>query len=489
MRYKSTRDMYSKEVDFSNAVLRGLALDKGLYEPVEIPHLDIKNPSFLDMDYIELSYDILSKFISDFEKEDIKKAVESSYGQGFGEKILDVVNIKEGIYSLELFHGKTSAFKDMALSLLPHLIVNAKKKRQVTSETLILTATSGDTGKAALEAFKDVDGIKIIVFYPVDGVSEIQKRQMVTQEGNNTYVIGIEGNFDDAQRGVKEIFADDEIKGLFEKKNIELSSANSINIGRFLPQIIYYVYSYLELVRRKDISIGEKVNYIVPTGNFGNILACYYAKLMGLPVGEIVCASNENKVLVDFLNSGKYDTRREFKKTNSPSMDILVSSNVERFLSNIFKDPVRVKSLMEKLADEGWYEIDSKLVKNEMGSYFTNEEEVRKSIREAYENYGYLMDTHTAVAYDAYKKSGFSSGEKSVVVSTASPFKFVKDVLKSIGEYEDGMDEFECLDKLSKVSGLQIPNGIAGLESKEIRHQSVCRPGDMKEMIKTIMSV
>ena len=493
MLYKSTRGK-EKKIYSSDAIVKGLAEDGGLYVPVEIPVIDQPLNELKDKNYLEIAYEVMSKFFDDFDKNSLLECVERAYDHKFDKK--EIVDIKEinDAYFLELYHGPTIAFKDMALSILPHLLKTACKKLNFNKEVVILTATSGDTGKAALEGFADVEGTKIIVFYPKDGVSPIQERQMTTQEGKNTFVVSIDGNFDDAQRGVKEIFSDENMNKLLEENNYVFSSANSINIGRLVPQVVYYVYSYLQLLKNEEIKDGEKINVVVPTGNFGNILAGYYAKQMGLPIDQLICASNENNVLCDFFNTGVYDRRRDFKVTNSPSMDILVSSNLERLLYEISgKNEDAVKYLMEKLNTDGEYEITNEM-KNNMRDFhagFATEKDTQGIINKVYKESNYLMDTHTAVAYSVYKKykEETKDNTKTIIVSTASPFKFTRSVIESIGEKFESMDDFELMKELSKMSKVDIPNAVNDLDKREILHNNVCSKGEMRDVIKELLGV
>ena len=382
----------------------------------------------------------------------------------------------------------------MALSILPHLMKYAYKCLNIDSEIVILTATSGDTGKAALEGFKDVDGTKIIVFFPTNGVSEIQKRQMITQNGKNTYVVGIKGNFDDAQGAVKKIFTDEMFNKKIQSKNYLFSSANSINIGRLVPQIVYYFHAYLELLRKNKIQCNEKINVAVPTGNFGNILACYYAKKMGLPINKLICASNENNVLTQFFDEGIYDTNRVFKMTNSPSMDIVVSSNLERLLYNISDENDKfVLEFMDMIKNKGKYSLDNRLKQRLMDFYagFANDEATLKSIKDLYEATGYIMDTHTAVAYNVYNQyiEKTKDNLKTVIVSTASPFKFPGSINNALHFCHNNIDDFELIRKLADFANLKIPESIRMIENQEILHNKVCRVEEIKNVIETILKV
>lgn len=490
--YKSTRSS-GTEVTASQAILKGLADDGGLYVPVSFPNLPVSVDELAGLSYRETAYIIMKEFLSDFTEEELKKCIDSAYDDKFDTKEIAPLHKADGAYFLELFHGATIAFKDIALSILPHLLTTAAKKNNVNNKIIILTATSGDTGKAALAGFADVEGTGIIVFYPKHGVSQVQERQMITQKGSNTYVVGIEGNFDDAQTGVKDMFNDRELAALMDEKGYQFSSANSINIGRLVPQIVYYVYSYGRLVNDGEIKGGEPVNFVVPTGNFGNILAAYYAKKMGLPVGKLICASNENKVLFDFFKSGTYDRKREFILTSSPSMDILISSNLERLIYHIAgNDWAKTKELMEMLAVEGSYSITDDM-KRELdifeGGYAT-ENETAETIRRIYKQDGYVIDTHTAVAadvYDKYKKGGDTA--TTVIASTASPYKFTRSVMTAIDKSYDSPDDFELIDKLCEISKVSIPQAIEDIRSAEVLHDRVCDKTEMKETVMDILCI
>lgn len=407
--YNSTRSKQSP-VKASEAILKGLSKDGGLFVPDKIPAFDKTLEELAEMTYGQVAYEVMKLYLTDFTEEELKGCIARAYDSKFDTE--DIVPIVEaqGAYYLELFHGATIAFKDMALSILPHLLTTSAKKNHVKNEIVILTATSGDTGKAALAGFADVEGTRIVVFYPKNGVSPIQEKQMVTQKGNNTYVVGIHGNFDDAQTGVKQIFGDSSLAEYMDERGFQFSSANSINIGRLVPQIVYYVYAYVKLLKEEKINSGEKINVVVPTGNFGNILAAFYAKQMGLPIDKLICASNDNKVLYDFFCSGTYDRNRDFVLTSSPSMDILISSNLERLIYRIAgDDPEKNKELMDALNQGGVYTITDEM-KNQLSDFYgnyANEKETTEKIQELYDSTGYVIDTHTAVAscvYDKYKK-------------------------------------------------------------------------------------
>jgi threonine synthase len=489
MKYISSRDRRVSLLA-SQAILQGISKEGGLFVPDEIPI--IKNLERLKgKNYKELTFEIMNRFLDDFDPDVIKICIDKAYDNKFTEEeIAPLIKVGEA-YFLELFHGPTFAFKDMALSILPYLLKEAIKINNVHREVVILTATSGDTGKAALEGFANIEGIKIIVFYPEEGVSDIQKRQMITQEGDNTFVVGIKGNFDDAQNGVKEIFSDRNFADVLDRHNFVLSSANSINIGRLLPQMVYYFHSYLTLLKRGDICQGEKINVVVPTGNFGNILAAYYAKKMGLPINRLICASNENNVLRDFLNTGNYDKRRELILTSSPSMDILISSNLERLLFHLSDgDDQLINSTMKKLDIDGFYQMESL----DLGEFYGGsslEAETSSSILSVFKNQGYLMDPHSAVAFGVYHKYKLESGDnlKTVIVSTASPFKFASKVASSIGIDIDLMDEFSVIEELENRTGGKAPEAIKSLKNKTIVHNNKCDKKDMAAIVKSFLNV
>lgn len=491
--YKSTRGK-DDFVTASQAIIKGIAENGGLYVPKEIPKLECNLKDLLSMNFRELAYFIVHKFFPDFQESDLKNFINKAYDNKFdNDNITPLVEKSEGFF-LELFHGPTLAFKDVALSLLPYLLKAAAEKEGIHKKIVILTATSGDTGKAALQAFAGIQDIDIIVFYPKDGVSQIQKLQMTTQQGENTFVVAVEGNFDDAQTGVKNIFNDTALNKKLDLNNMLFSSANSINIGRLVPQIVYYFYSYLTLMKTGRIKENEKINFVVPTGNFGNILAGYYAKKMGLPVNKLICASNENNVLTDFLNTGIYDKNRPFKVTSSPSMDILISSNLERFIYELSDgDEGTVAKLMEQLKTQGSYKISHDMRENMMDFYggFATEEQTFSSIKELFNNEGYAIDTHTAVAYQVYKQYKDKTGDatKTVILSTASPFKFTKNVCDAIGIYEDEMDDFQCADRLSSTAGIEIPEQVKNLKNSKILHNRVCTKYHMKETVEKILEV
>lgn len=491
--YRSTRGTDNR-IESSRAIVRGIALDGGLYVPEAVPQIDLPMDSLSRMNYSELALYIMRKFLADFKEEELKYCIMKAYDKKFDSPQIAPLVENGGAFFLELFHGPTLAFKDLALSILPHLLRVAAKKIGIDKEIVILTATSGDTGKAALEGFAGVEGTKIIVFYPRDGVSKIQERQMTTQAGDNTYVIAIEGNFDDAQRGVKNIFSDRIFNEALNKSGYIFSSANSINIGRLVPQVVYYVYAYLSLRRSGKIGADEMINITVPTGNFGNILAAYYAKKMGLPVGKLICASNENNVLYDFINTGVYDKKRKLIVTSSPAMDILVSSNLERLLYDISGGDARIiNNLVGDLNKKGEFKITSDM-KNKLVDFyggFATDKETFETIKYVFDDFNYLIDTHTAVGYNVYRKYLDDSGDKSktVIVSTASPFKFPGSVARAIDEKYTGMDEFSLLEVLSEISGLKVPHAIKDIGSREILHSTVCKTSQMKDVIIDILGV
>lgn len=486
MEYISTRDS-SVRVSASQAIIRGISQEGGLFVPRELPRIDLA--SLRGMDYRELAYEILSKFLTDFPEEDLRAAIARAYDGKFTSRRMVELRGLGDDYFLELYHGPTLAFKDMALSILPHLMKTAQELRGLDQELVILTATSGDTGKAALEGFAGLEGVKIVVFYPEDGVSPIQKLQMKTQEGDNTLVVGIGGNFDDAQTGVKEIFKNQELARILGEQNYRLSSANSINIGRLLPQLVYYFYSYIYLLDRGEIEEGEELNIVVPTGNFGNILAAYYAREMGLPVKRLICASNENKVLTDFFETGIYDRRRELSLTSSPSMDILISSNLERLLHYLGYRDQELVGLMEDLDSQGYYQVEPARFRDFFGS-FAQDQEASQAIGQVFDQ-GYLMDTHTAIGYVAAQKYREVSGDgrKQLIASTASPFKFARDVGRSLGMGQGQEDEFQLIEDLARRAGLEVPASILDLRQKEIVHRKTCRREDMEKLLRSFLGL
>ena len=491
--YKSTRDA-EKTVTASQAILKGLADDGGLFVPVSVPKLPVSLGELKEMTYQEIAYTVMKEFLTDFTEEELKSCIAKAYDSKFDtEEIAPLAKVEDAYY-LELFHGATIAFKDMALSILPHLLTTSAKKNQVKNEIVILTATSGDTGKAALAGFADVEGTKIIVFYPKNGVSRVQELQMVTQKGDNTSVVAIHGNFDNAQSGVKAMFENKELEKELNEAGYQFSSANSINIGRLVPQVVYYVYAYAKLLQNEEIAEDEEINVVVPTGNFGNILAAYYAKNMGIPIAKLICASNENKVLYDFFQTGTYDRNREFVLTTSPSMDILISSNLERLIYKISGEDARKDTdLMTELKTKGSYAITGEMKANlaDFAAGYATEEQVAKTIHDIYEDTGYVMDTHTAVAATVYKayREDSKDDRKTVIASTASPYKFAGSVMSAIDPKYKGQDDFKLIEELQKVSGTELPNAIKEIMNAEIRHNTECDVDQMEQTVKNILSV
>ena len=493
--YSSTRNAKEK-VTASQAILKGLADDGGLFVPDRIPSLDVTIDELADMNYQETAYAVMKQFLTDFTEEELKDCIQKAYDSKFDTKEIAPLVESDGAYYLELFHGPTIAFKDMALSILPHLLITAARKNQVKNDIVILTATSGDTGKAALAGFADVKGTKIIVFYPKNGVSPIQEKQMVTQKGDNTYVVGIHGNFDQAQTGVKKMFQDKELAAQMDAAGFQFSSANSINIGRLVPQIAYYVYAYAKLYKKGEIAKNEKINVVVPTGNFGNILAAFYAKNMGIPIAKLICASNENKVLFDFFRTGTYDKNREFMLTSSPSMDILISSNLERLIYRIAgNDAAKNKELMAALTSDGAYAITEEMKEQlaDFYGHYTSEAETAKVIRDLYDKTGYVIDTHTAVAagvYKKYKEETKDTETKTVIASTASPFKFTRSVMDAIDkEKYDSMTDFELVDELSRIGHVAVPKAIEEIRTAKVLHDTVCQVAEMPEVVKKFLAI
>ena len=487
--YRSTRGK-EEAVTASQAILKGLSEDGGLFVPEQIPAMDKSLKELAEMNYQQVAYEVMKLFLTDFTEEELKNCINRAYDSKFDTEVIAPLVEAQGAYYLELFHGATIAFKDMALSILPHLMITAARKNSIKNEIVILTATSGDTGKAALAGFADVEGTRIIVFYPKNGVSPIQEKQMVTQKGKNTLVVGIHGNFDDAQTGVKKIFSDRELAKELDEKGFQFSSANSINIGRLVPQICYYVYSYATLMKQGKIAEGEKINVVVPTGNFGNILAAFYAKNMGLPIGKLICASNDNKVLYDFFNTGIYDRNREFVLTTSPSMDILISSNLERLIYRIAgNDADKNRELMTALSGQGKYEITAQL--SDFYGNFATEAETADEIRRVYEACGYVLDTHTAVASSVYQKYLKATGDvaKTVIASTASPFKFTRSVMNAIDSKYDTMGDFELVDELSGIANVEVPKAIQEIRTVPVVHDVQCDVDEMKNVVKGFLKI
>ena len=490
--YSSTRGG-ENNVTASMAILKGLAADGGLFMPDHIPVLDCSLEELSHKTYQEVAYAVMKQFLTDFTEEELKTCIERAYDSKFDTEEIAPLVKADGAYYLELFHGSTIAFKDMALSILPHLMTVSAKKNHAENTIVILTATSGDTGKAAMAGFADVEGTRIIVFYPKDGVSRVQELQMLTQKGANTSVVGIEGNFDDAQTGVKKIFGDKEFAKELDAMGFQLSSANSINIGRLVPQVVYYVYAYAKLLANGEIEKDEKVNVVVPTGNFGNILAAYFAKQMGVPFGKLICASNDNKVLYDFFRTGTYDKNREFILTTSPSMDILVSSNLERLLYlSCGRDAAKTKAMMEQLSTNGKYEItaDMKEFMKDFCAGYADMEENAKEIRKVFDDTGYLIDTHTGVAAAVYEQYKAKTGDttKTVIASTASPYKFSRSVMEAVLGKKKDADEFALIDEMERISGVKIPQAIEEIRDAKILHNRQCKPEEMEETVKQTFS-
>lgn len=488
--YQSTRGGESG-LTASQAILKGLAVDGGLFMPDAIPKLDVPMEKLAAMTYQETAYEVMKLFLTDFTEEELKYCINSAYDSKFDtEEIVPLVKA-DGAYYLELFHGSTIAFKDMALSILPYLMTTSAKKNHVENEIVILTATSGDTGKAAMAGFADVPGTRIIVFYPKGGVSKVQELQMVTQKGDNTSVVAIHGNFDDAQTGVKKIFGDRDFEAKLAAKGFQLSSANSINIGRLVPQIVYYVYAYAKLVQNEEIKNGDLINVTVPTGNFGNILAAYFAKQIGVPVKTLICASNDNKVLFDFFQTGTYDKKREFILTNSPSMDILISSNLERLIYlSTGCDAAANAKLMADLSATGAYTVTDEM-REKMSDFvggFATQAENAETIKKIYDDTGYMIDTHTGVAATVYYRYAAETGDQAptVIASTASPYKFSRSVMDAVFGDQGDKDEFAIIDELCKASGVEIPNAVEEIRNAQVRHDIQC---DVDEMESTVAGI
>jgi len=491
--YKSTRGD-NTSITSSQAILKGLSDDGGLYIPLNMPKIDFNLSDLKEMDYRELAYRVIRLFLTDFTDDELKHCIECAYDEKFD--AIEIAPVKKvgNVHFMELFHGQTIAFKDMALSILPHLLTTAAKKNNIKDEIVILTATSGDTGKAALAGFADVPGTKIIVFYPKGGVSKVQELQMVTQKGDNTFVVGVKGNFDDAQTGVKKMFNDNNLKALLSEHNYQFSSANSINIGRLIPQVAYYFWAYAALLKDETIKENDLVNFVVPTGNFGNILAGYYAKLIGLPINKLICASNDNKVLYDFFRTGNYDRKREFILTSSPSMDILISSNLERLIFKIVgNDSAKCKLLMEHLIKDGSYSINDEAQKElrDFWGGFASEKENAECIKITFEQYGYITDTHTGVANCVYKKyvEETKDNTPTIIVSTASPYKFAKSVMGAIDESRAKKDDFTLIEELHKTFEVNIPKAITEIMDANIVHNTVCEIDKMEDVVKNYLGI
>lgn len=485
--YRSTRNSDLK-VTASQAILQGLAPDGGLFVPETMPACEWDWEKLSRQDYRTSAFQIMRLLLTDFTDEELKSCIDRAYDEKFDTPVIAPLVRKDEAYYLELFHGKTIAFKDMALSILPHLMTTAAKKNRITDEIVILTATSGDTGKAAMAGFADVPGTKIIVFYPKDGVSRVQEMQMRTQRGGNVHVVGIDGNFDEAQSGVKKIFGDGKMQSRMAANGMRFSSANSINIGRLVPQIVYYFYAYGQMIAQGAVKTGEKINITVPTGNFGNILAAYYGKLMGLPVAKLICASNENKVLVDFFRTGAYDRNRSFKLTSSPSMDILISSNLERLIYHIAGDDAETTAkFMSSLAAQGVYRITEEMYGRLSDFYgnYADEEETAEEIAAVYAGSGYVIDTHTAVASKVYRKYRNETGDvtPTVIASTASPYKFARAVVSAIRPNDGEKSDSDLIDELHAVSGVKIPQAIEDIRTSPVLHSTFIAGAQMEDEI------
>lgn len=499
IRYQSTRN-HEIKVTASQAILKGLSDDGGLFVPEQIPALGCPMEELAGMDYQHVALEVMKQFLTDFTEEELMTCIQRAYDSKFDTEVIAPLAKVDDVYYLELFHGQTIAFKDMALSILPYLMTTAMKKNGEDKEIVILTATSGDTGKAAMAGFANVPGTRIIVFYPKDGVSAIQKQQMLTQVGENVSVVGVTGNFDDCQSGVKKIFGNQTLKEEMNGCGLAFSSANSINIGRLVPQVVYYVYAYSRLLKEGEIQPGEKINISVPTGNFGNILAAHYAKEMGVPIQTLICASNENKVLFDFFRTGCYDKNRPFILTSSPSMDILISSNLERLIYEISgKDTQKTAEFMSLLSKEGRYQITEEMQAKLQDFYggYSSEKECFAEISHTFDTCGYVMDTHTAVAgavYEAYRRET-GDETKTLVVSTASPYKFAPSILRAL-EPDAGRvhadqieDAFACVDELARISGVKIPGAVDELRQAPVLHNRVSSVEGMEATVREILKM
>lgn len=494
MNYVSTRDTAVK-VSASQAITKGISAEGGLFVPENLPKVSMNTISELSkLGYIDRAKSILSLFLTDFTAEEVDSCVKGAYETGFSdEKVAPLAKLEDGVHILELFKGPTCAFKDMALQILPRLLTVSSGKAAKGTKIVILVATSGDTGKAALEGFKDVENTQILVFYPSDGVSPMQKLQMCTQEGNNVAVCAIEGNFDDAQSGVKRIFTDKAIGEKLAANSMAFSSANSINWGRLCPQIVYYFSAYCDLLANGEIKAGDEINVVVPTGNFGNILAAYYAKEMGLPVKKLICASNSNSVLTEFLTTGVYNRNREFFTTISPSMDILISSNLERLLYSV-SGSENVTAWMKQLSSEGKYEVDAatlETIKALFDAGCCDDNDTKATIAKVFNEKNYLCDTHTAVAVKVYYDYKERTGDTTpaVIASTASPFKFSAAVLEAVAGKTDGLDEFEMVEKLAEVTGKCCPEQLANLRNKAVRFDGCCSKDSMDGVVFNMLGI
>ncbi|WP_024859752.1 threonine synthase [Ruminococcus flavefaciens] len=496
MFYNSTRNSDVK-VSSAEAITQGISAEGGLFVPESIPQLTLDEiKSIGEMKYADRAAYVFAKYLTDFTDAEIHYCTDNAYStKNFEtESIAEMAHLFDGTYMLELWHGPTCAFKDMALQILPYFLTTSAKKIKLDKKIVILVATSGDTGKAALEGFKDVEGTSILVFYPEDGVSPMQKRQMKTQEGSNVGVCAIKGNFDDCQNGVKDIFTNDDVKKALDEKGMVFSSANSINWGRLVPQVVYYISAYAELVKDGEITLGDKINIVVPTGNFGNILAAYYAKHMGVPVNKLICASNINNVLTDFINTGVYDRNRQFYATVSPSMDILISSNLERLLYLMTdRNDALIREWFGKLASEGKYEVNADVkakLADEFAAGFCDDAQTKETIHSIYEKYSYTCDTHTAVAVNVYNNYKASTGDttKTVIASTASPYKFSAAVLEALEGKVSDIDEYSKVDKIAELSDIPVPSALADLRNKPERFNDIIDKADQKDYVLRTLS-
>ncbi len=496
MRYHSTRDR-SISVSSAQAITQGISKEGGLFVPESIPPITEEElAALVDQPYVQRAAAVLSKYLTDFTPQEVQECAALAYTKERfrSPEIAPLRTLEDGVEILELWHGPTCAFKDMALQILPHLMRVSAGKTAGGKTIIILVATSGDTGKAALEGFRDAPDTRILVFYPQDGVSPMQKLQMITQEGENVAVCAIRGNFDDAQSGVKAIFTDPEVAAQLVKNGMMFSSANSINWGRLVPQIVYYVSAYCDLLRKGTVTMGEPINVVVPTGNFGNILAAYYAREMGLPIAKLICASNENRVLTDFIETGVYDRNRAFHTTTSPSMDILISSNLERLLYALSgQDDEEIRRLMESLKTEGRYTVPDAMheqIRRLFAAGSCDDRRTAQTIREVYEKFGYLLDTHTAVAAAVYEDYRRKTGDATptVIVSTANPYKFSSAVLAAVSGPSDA-GEFEKVDLLHQATGCEVPAPLAGLRGKTPRFTQVCNRADMRQAVYDLLHI
>ncbi|RVU55347.1 threonine synthase [Anaerosphaera multitolerans] len=482
MKYISTRGNSTVDSTF-DALLKGLSDDGGLYIPEKLPKVKFEKEEIEKFNYVDFANKIIGSIFDDIDKNDLRREIENAYAT-FEEDILPIKKLSNK-YVMELYHGSTFAFKDFALSLLPRLIKLAIKEKNLEEKIVVLTATSGDTGSAALYGFKDVENTKIVVFYPTDGISEVQRRQMTTIDGKNTFAIAIKGNFDDAQSALKEIFTDDGFKEKLKSKKYVVSSANSINIGRLVPQIVYYYYSYYKLVEKDEIKNGEEISISVPTGNFGNILAGYLAKEMGLPIRDLICASNRNNILSDFINTGEYNVNREFYKTNSPSMDILISSNLERFLYYKLKDSESINKLMTDLKEKRFYKLDNLSIFNDIYGYSFNDEETIKGIKKVYDEFKYLMDTHTVIGYMAAEEYQKDENIKVLIASTASPYKFANSIAEALEIEQEG--ELENLKEIENITGIKLPKRFEDILNAEVTQNLVIDKSKMRDSILEVL--